>query len=180
MANTGLYRRAGQGAKLTDDQVIDILRALDRGVRGKDLADKYGVSQATISKIKKGDLYVWAKEGGRGVVQIGPLYDWEQDKLDELRQMFCVELRTVVDIADHFGVEKNVIMYLKRWHGLKRPEGVTPQRLGAKTKMYQFDEAQRADIVKRNKRGDGMKAIGKRYYCSEIVIKRILQEEGVL
>ena len=39
-------------AKLTEDHVRDIRRALDRGETQRDLADQYGICRQTVSKIK--------------------------------------------------------------------------------------------------------------------------------
>ena len=41
-------------SKLTDEQVLEIRRALDAGVRGAALAARFGVSQALVSDIKVG------------------------------------------------------------------------------------------------------------------------------
>ena len=41
-------------AKLSDEQVSQVRRALGRGERGRDLARAYGVHRSTISRIKHG------------------------------------------------------------------------------------------------------------------------------
>jgi group I intron endonuclease len=41
-------------AKLTDEQVVEILRDLANGVRGRQIAQKYGVHEVVISEIKHG------------------------------------------------------------------------------------------------------------------------------
>lgn len=43
-----------QNYKLSDSDIVDIQRALARGVRGADLARGYGVTPAAISQIKAG------------------------------------------------------------------------------------------------------------------------------
>lgn len=51
----GLMNKKGENcnfAKLTEKQVIEILNELSRGVKGKDLAIRYGVSRGNISLIK--------------------------------------------------------------------------------------------------------------------------------
>jgi DNA-binding NarL/FixJ family response regulator len=44
-------------AKLTEDQVYEIRKALADGEKGKDLAEDYGVSKQTISNIKTGRIW---------------------------------------------------------------------------------------------------------------------------
>jgi hypothetical protein len=53
----GLDNGGWSQAKLTDSQVIDILDKLRKGRQQKSLGIEYGVSQATISRIKRGKRY---------------------------------------------------------------------------------------------------------------------------
>ena len=46
-------------AKLTEDDVWDILGSLDAGVQAKALSERYRVSQVTISDIKHGRRWAW-------------------------------------------------------------------------------------------------------------------------
>lgn len=46
-------------ATLTDEQVSEIRRALEDGVAGKDLADRYAVTPGTISRIRHRKIYKW-------------------------------------------------------------------------------------------------------------------------
>ena len=64
MVNKG---RSGRGArtrnsKLTEQDVHEIRQMLSRDILQRVIAKKYGVTRATISKIKTGETWAWLKE----------------------------------------------------------------------------------------------------------------------
>ena len=50
--NSGRKLESHNSAKLTNEDVLEIRKQLENGVKGKDLAEKYGVNKTTISHIK--------------------------------------------------------------------------------------------------------------------------------
>jgi hypothetical protein len=57
-----VYRVGGRWRKLTSTDVQDIRIQLTKGVRVKDIAEKYGCSVTSISRIKKGRTFKWLQE----------------------------------------------------------------------------------------------------------------------
>lgn len=55
------YRQRGRWRKLSVEDVQAIRFSLYSGIRGVDLANEFGVSQTTISKIKCGRIFWWLK-----------------------------------------------------------------------------------------------------------------------
>lgn len=54
-----VYRQGGRWRKLSIKDVLEIRAALDTGVRGVDIANKYRISQAAVSAIKRGRTFSW-------------------------------------------------------------------------------------------------------------------------
>ena len=46
-------------SKITDDQVLEIYRRVHRGENQYSLSDEFGVSQTTVSDIKRGHRWGW-------------------------------------------------------------------------------------------------------------------------
>tara|TARA_R100001086_G_scaffold249961_1_gene192067 strand:- start:2241 stop:2630 length:390 start_codon:yes stop_codon:yes gene_type:complete len=52
-------------AKVTNDQVVEICKKLDKGVKQKYIAEEYGITQASVSEIHRGHKWNWLT-GRRG------------------------------------------------------------------------------------------------------------------
>ena len=57
-----VYRQGGVWRKLSTTNVQYIRRMLDGGIRGRDIARAFGVSESTISSIKRGKTFAWLPE----------------------------------------------------------------------------------------------------------------------
>lgn len=54
-----VFRQGKAWRRLTVDQVLEIRARLAQGERGSDIARDFGVSQTTVSRIKKGKSFAW-------------------------------------------------------------------------------------------------------------------------
>jgi len=55
------YKYGGRWKKLSTEDVLAIRKALKEGDTGKELADKYGVCETSISNIRNGRTFSWLK-----------------------------------------------------------------------------------------------------------------------
>lgn len=56
-----LYQYRGRHHRLTADDALEIRAELKRGVTGRELAKRFGVSESNISEIKHGRSFAWLK-----------------------------------------------------------------------------------------------------------------------
>ena len=57
-----VYHQGGVWRKLSTTDVQSIRRMLDEGIRGRNIARAFGVSESTISSIKRGKTFAWLPE----------------------------------------------------------------------------------------------------------------------
>lgn len=94
---------------LSKDQVREILAELERGVKGIDLAKKYGVSSAAITRIKNGELHTDIPRNTQ--------FEQEKNKLTE-DDVWVIKFRIKCEesdkqIAEFYNVNTQVISNIR-------------------------------------------------------------------
>lgn len=100
--------------KLTNNEAIEIRRALEQGVTNRELAKLYGVSDTTISQIKGGTRHKNASFVSK------QNYKLSDADIVEIQRALASGVRAA-DLARGYGVTPPVISQIKS--GIRRPNG---------------------------------------------------------
>lgn len=100
--------------KLTNNEAIEIRRAIEQGVTNRELAKLYGVSDTTISQIKGGTRHKNASFVSK------QNYKLSDADIVEIQRALASGVRAA-DLARGYGVTPPVISQIKS--GIRRPNG---------------------------------------------------------